>query len=280
MDGKRVVVVGAGQQPGGALGNGRAICRLLAREGAEICAVDLVRARAEDTAAEIAREGGIAHVVAADVTEPDDCGRLIEEAHRALGRIDVLVNVVGHNSGDADVLELDPPSWQKLFDANLRSMWLTSKAVVPIMQQQRTGVIVNISSVASRMAGGPLFAYSLSKAGVEALTRSFAAQFAPWGIRCNVVVLGRIDTPHSVEGHHWVARPGGPSREDVVAQGGRQVPLGFVGTAWDTAHAVLFLSSDDARYITGAELPVDGGSLVVTGTYARPADAPMPGAVD
>ena len=181
MDGKKVVVVGAGQQPGGALGNGRAICRLLAQEGAEICAVDLVLARAEDTAAEIAREGGTAHVVAADVTEPDDCGRLIDEAHRALGRIDVLVNVVGHNSGDADALELDPPAWQKLFDANLRSMWLTSKTVVPIMQEQRTGVIVNISSVASRMAGGSLFAYSLSKAGVEALTRSFAARVRALG---------------------------------------------------------------------------------------------------
>jgi NAD(P)-dependent dehydrogenase (short-subunit alcohol dehydrogenase family) len=276
MDGKRVVVVGAGQQPGGAIGNGHAISSLLAREGAEICAVDVVRSRAEETAAEITDEGGRAHVIVADVTNPADCARLIIEAHTTMDGIDVLVNVVGLNSGDGDALALGESAWQRLMDANLRSMWLTSRAVVPIMQAQRSGVIINISSIASRGSGGPLFAYSLSKAGVETLTRAFAAQFAPWGIRCNVVVLGRIDSPHAVEGHHWRADPDGPSREEVVALGARHVPLGFVGTAWDTAHAVLFLSSDEARYITGVELPVDGGALVVSGTYERPADAPDP----
>jgi NAD(P)-dependent dehydrogenase (short-subunit alcohol dehydrogenase family) len=274
VEGKKAVVVGAGQQPGGAVGNGRAIASLLAREGAEVCAVDAVGSRAAETVTEIAGAGGRAHAIVADVSSPDDCARLVDEAHAAMGGIDDLVNNVGLNRGDGDPLALDEAGWHRIMDANLRSMWLTSRAVVPLMQEQRSGAITNISSVAARMGGGPLFAYAVSKAGVEALTHAFAVDFAPWGIRCNSVIPGRIDTPHSVEGHHWRAEPGGPSRDDVVADAGRFVPLGRIGTAWDVAHAVVFLSSDDAGYITGVQLPVDGGALAMVGRYERPAAAP------
>jgi NAD(P)-dependent dehydrogenase (short-subunit alcohol dehydrogenase family) len=274
MEGKTAVVVGAGQQPGGATGNGRAIATLLAREGAEVCAVDAVPARAEETAGDITRAGGRAHAIVADVTSPDDCARLVAESHAAMGRIDVLVNNVGSNHGDGDPLTLDEAGWHSIMDANVRSMWLIARAVVPLMQDQRGGAITNISSIAARMGGGPLFAYAVSKAGVEALTHAFAVDFAAWGIRCNSVIPGRIDTPHAVEGHHWRADAGGPSREEVVDGAGRFVPLGRIGTAWDVAHAVLFLSSDDAGYITGVHLPVDGGALAIVGRYEAPAGAP------
>jgi NAD(P)-dependent dehydrogenase (short-subunit alcohol dehydrogenase family) len=166
MAGKRAVVVGAGQTPGGAMGNGHAMAILLCREGAEVCAVDVVQSRAEDTAGEISEAGGRAHVIVADVADPADCARLVDEALTAMGRIDVLVNNVGLNTGDGDALSLDEHGWRRIMDANLRSMWLTSRAVIPHMQEQRNGVIINISSIASRWGGGPLFGYSMSKAGV------------------------------------------------------------------------------------------------------------------
>jgi len=255
------------------MGNGRAIATLLAREGAEVCAVDAVQARAEETVAEISRAGGHAHVIVADVTSPDDCARLVTEGEAAMGRIDVLVHNVGVNRGDGDPLTLDEAGWHSIMDANLRSMWLIARAVVPLMQAQRSGAITNISSIASRIGGGPLLAYAVSKAGVEALTHALAVDFAPWGIRANTVIPGRIDTPHSMEGHHWRADAGGPSRDEVVASAGRFVPLGRIGTAWDVAPAVVFLSSDDAGYITGVHLPVDGGATAIVGSYQRPADA-------
>jgi NAD(P)-dependent dehydrogenase (short-subunit alcohol dehydrogenase family) len=268
MNGKKVLVVGAGQQPGGAKGNGRAIAELLGAEGAEVCAVDIVHARAEETVKEITLDGGLAHAISADVASSSDCKRLVDEAWALMGRIDVLVNNVGLNTGDGDAFTLDDTDWQRLMDVNLRSMWLTARAAIAVMRDQRSGAIVNISSIASRM-GGRLFAYSISKAGVEALTHSLAVDVAPWGIRCNCVILGRIDTPHAVEGHHWNGDPDGLTREEVVARSGQFVPLGRIGSASDVAFAVLFLSSDEAGYITGVNLPVDGGSLAVVGTYGQ-----------
>jgi NAD(P)-dependent dehydrogenase (short-subunit alcohol dehydrogenase family) len=274
MEGKKVVVVGAGQQPGGAMGNGHAIAVLLGREGAEVCAVDHVASRADDTVAEIVGAGGQAHAIVADVAQVDDCARLVADAHAAMGRIDALVNNVGHNNGDADAISLEVDDWQRLLDVNLRSMWLTARAALPIMKAQGSGSITTISSIGGRIGGGPLFAYGMSKCGVEALTHSIAVNYAPWGVRSNCVILGRIDTPHSIEGHHWHPDPNGPTRDEVVARAGRFVPLGRIGTAWDVANAVLFLASDEAGYITGVNLPVDGGALAIVGHYQRPADAP------
>jgi NAD(P)-dependent dehydrogenase (short-subunit alcohol dehydrogenase family) len=267
MEGKKALVVGAGQPPHDVVGNGRAISLLLAREGAEVCAVDREQDRAEATVEHILAEGGRAHSIVADVTEPDDCAALVEDAHSTMGRIDALVNVVGGSYGDANPLVLDPAGWADLMDLNLRSTWLTSRAVVPIMQEQGGGAITNISSVGSR-TGGRFFAYSVAKSGVNALTHFFAVEYAPFGIRCNAILPSWVLTPHSVEG---LVRGGIAVDEDAVKERGRRsVPLGRMGTAWDVANAVLFLSSDESSFITGLEVPVDGGTLAIVGRYDRP----------
>jgi NAD(P)-dependent dehydrogenase (short-subunit alcohol dehydrogenase family) len=268
MKDKKAVVVGAGQPRHHLLGNGRAIATLLAREGAEVCAVDRDKDRAEETVAQIAADGGIAHAVAADVSDPDDCARLIAESHTAMGRIDVLVNNVGVSYCDAGPLDLDVAGWQEIMDINLRGVWLTSKAVVPLMKEQGGGAITNISTVGSRTGGGTLFAYSISKSGVNAMTHFFAVEYASFGIRCNAVLPAWIATPHSMEGlvHAGVVA----SEDQVIEHGRRRVPLGRTGTAMDVANAVLFLSSEESSFITGLEVPVDGGMLAIIGRYERP----------
>jgi NAD(P)-dependent dehydrogenase (short-subunit alcohol dehydrogenase family) len=273
MEGRKAVVVGAGQPRSELLGNGRAIALLLAQEGAEICAVDIDVARAEETARLVGEGGGMAHAIAADTSNPAECTRIVDEAKAAMGRIDVLVNNVGVNHGDGNPVDLDEDGWQQIMDVNMRGTWLTSRAVVPLMQAQGGGAITNISSIGARTGGGPLFAYSVSKAGVDAMTHFFAVSYAPWGIRCNSVLPAWIATPHSVEG----LRDAGIASEDqFMAFGRRSNPLGRMGSALDVARAVLFLSSDEAGFVTGAHLPVDGGALAVVGRYQRPADAPEP----
>jgi NAD(P)-dependent dehydrogenase (short-subunit alcohol dehydrogenase family) len=272
MEGKKAVVVGAGQPPHDLVGNGRAIATFLAREGAEVCAVDRDLDRAEATVEQIVKAGGRAHAIVADVGNPDDCARLIEESYSAMGRIDALVNNVAINHVDADPLSLDVAGWQLMMDVNLRSMWLTSRAVVPFMRKHGGGSITNISTIGSRTGGGRMFAYSISKAGVNALTHFFAVSFAPDNIRCNAVLPGWVLTPHAVEGltrHGFVA-----DRKELEERTARLVPMGRMCTAEDIANAVLFLSSEDSGFITGLEVPVDGGTLSIIGRYERPATKP------
>jgi NAD(P)-dependent dehydrogenase (short-subunit alcohol dehydrogenase family) len=274
MRGRKTVVVGAGQLESELLGNGRAIAALFAREGAEVCVVDHVESRAKSTVQQITDEGGRAHLMVADVGAADECTQIIDDARAVMGRIDVLVNNVGVNRGDATPLDLDEGTWARIMDVNLRSMWLTSRAVVPHMQEQGGGVITNISSIGSKTGGGRLFAYALSKAGVNELTHFFAVSYAPWGVRCNTVLPAWVVTPHSMEG----LKDAGYAidEEQYYELGARSVPLGRMGTAHDVANAVLFLSSDDAGFITGVELPVDGGALAVIGSYQRPPDVADP----
>ena len=260
MEGKKAVVVGAGQQPGDLIGNGHAITTLLAREGAEVCAVDIAEDRARLTASEIVAEGGSAHVIMADITHEADCTRLIEDARAAMGRIDALINVVGYRGENDNLFGLEERTWQKTIDANLRYLWWTCRAVVPIMQEQGGGVITNISSILSKQGSGG-FAYTVAKAGVNAVTHLIAEKFASSGIRCNVVLPGFVATPRSMEGMFTE----GTTLDAVMAQRAQMVPLGRVGTAWDIAHAVLYLSSDDAGFITGLEVPVDGGITSIVG---------------
>jgi len=267
MQGKKAVVVGAGQLESDLLGNGRAIAELLAREGAEVCAVDMYRDRAESTAAKIASEGGKAHVIVADVSKPEDCDRLIAEANAAMGGIDTLVNNVGINHVDSDALTLDVAGWQLMMDVNLRAAWLTSRAAVPIMKARGGGAITNISTIGSKTGGGRLFAYSISKAALNAVTHSFAVNYAEFGIRCNTILPAWVLTQHSIDGltRHGVV----PNRADLEGQGSRFVPLGKMGSAMDVANAALFLSSDESGFITGLEVPVDGGSLNMIGRYEK-----------
>jgi NAD(P)-dependent dehydrogenase (short-subunit alcohol dehydrogenase family) len=267
MEGKKAVVVGAGQPQHRLLGNGRAIAELLAREGAEVCAIDMHADRAEETAKRIDAAGGTAHAFVADISDPQDCARLIADSHAAMGRIDVLVNNVGVNHGDAGPLDLEPDGWQEIMDINLRGMWLTSKAVVPLMKEQGGGAITNISTVGSRAAGGPLFAYSISKSGVNALTHFFAVEYAPFNIRCNAILPAFIATPHSMEG--LVQAGIETSEEQILRRMHQRVPLGRMGDAMDVANAALFLSSDESKFITGLEVPVDGGTLAIIGRYER-----------
>jgi NAD(P)-dependent dehydrogenase (short-subunit alcohol dehydrogenase family) len=268
MEGRKALVVGAGQPPHERLGNGRAMAMAFAREGAEVCCVDREKERAEETVALIEAAGGTAYALFADVSVEDDCTRLVEEANAAMGSIDVLVNNVGNSQNDADPLQLSVDAWQAIVDINMRGTWLTSRAVVPIMREAGGGSIINTSSVGSRAQGGNLFAYSISKAGVNAITGFFAVQYAQYKIRCNAILPSWILTAHSFEG---LVRSGfAANEEEIVGMGKKQVPLGFMGVAEDIGNAALFLASDESRFVTGQQLPVDGGTLAFVGKYSGP----------
>jgi NAD(P)-dependent dehydrogenase (short-subunit alcohol dehydrogenase family) len=264
LAGKTAVVVGAGQTAGATMGNGRATAVLFAREGARVVLVDRDGDSVQETLGLIEREQpGAATVVIADITDEEQCRSLVLHALDALdGRIDVLHNNVGIGAGDGGPTSLDAAAWDRIIDTNLKAMWLTCKYVVPAMREQRAGAIVNISSIAAVAGVGNLTAYKISKAGVNALTQGLAVTNARFGIRANAIMPGLIDTPMAVDA---TARARGVAREDVAAARARTVPLGHQGTAWDIAHAALFLASDDAAFITGVVLPVDGGQSAQVG---------------
>ncbi len=250
------IVVGAGQTPGETIGNGRATAILFAREGARVLLVDRRLESVQETQAMIKEEGGEATVVEADITRDEDCAALVGACIEGYGRIDVLHNNVGIATGDAGPTHLTEQAWQQIFDVNLKGMFLTCKHVLPVMREQRAGSIVNISSIAAICSVGML-AYKTSKAGVNALTHSLALGNARYGIRVNAIMPGLMNTPMAIEG---ISRARGIPREQLVRDRDAQVPLGGkMGTGWDVAHAALFLASDEARFITGVLLPVDGG---------------------
>jgi NAD(P)-dependent dehydrogenase (short-subunit alcohol dehydrogenase family) len=262
LAGKFAVVVGAGQTPGETIGNGHAIAELFAREGAQVLCVDRVLDRAEETAAAIGKAGGQAQAMSADVSKAADCERVVDEAKARFGRVDILVNNVGIGGGDAPAHRLEEAAFDRIMGVNLKGMWLTIKAALPVMREQGGGAIVNISSLAAR-AGGIQLAYELSKAGVNRLTTSVAQSNARYGVRCNAIMMGYMDTPMAVGG---IAQASGRSTEEVRAERDARVPLGGKqGTGWDTAYAALFLASDEAGFISGAILPVDGAMGVRIG---------------
>lgn len=262
LQGKVAIIVGAGQTPGDTIGNGRATAILFAREGARLLLVDRRLDSAEETLAMIKEEGGSAEILQADVTAEDDVARIPEACLRAFGRIDILQNNVGIGRGDSAIHNMPRETWDAILGANLTGMYLTCKHVLPVMREQGSGVITNISSVAST-AATPLAAYKVSKAGVNALTQQLAMANARYGIRVNAVLPGLMDTPMAVAG---TAAARGAAIEDVRARRNAMVPLrGQMGTAWDTAYASLFLASDEAKFITGVLLPVDGGQSVKVG---------------
>ncbi|WP_068876158.1 MULTISPECIES: SDR family NAD(P)-dependent oxidoreductase [unclassified Phenylobacterium] len=262
LEGKAAVVVGAGQSPGETLGNGRAMALLFAQEGARVLCVDRVAERAQETAAMIDEAGGEAYALQADVTRAAEAAAIVAEALARLGRLDILVNNVGIGGGDGPVHKIEEAAFDRILSVNLKGMWLVTKAALGPMREQGGGAIVNISSLAAR-AGGIQVAYEVSKAAVNRLTTSTAQSQARYGIRCNAVQPGLIDTPMAVAG---IAGASGRSQAEVRAERDARVPLGGkMGTAWDTAHAALFLASDEAKFITGAILPVDGGMGVRIG---------------
>ena len=259
---KTAVVVGAGQTPGETIGNGRATAILFAREGADVLCVDRDLASAEETVQMIAKEGGVALAFGADITREADCKALVDEALARLGRLDILHNNVGIGTGDSSIQRLEESDWERIMAVNLKGMWLTLKHVLPAMRAQGGGAIVNISSLAA-IAPANMIAYEISKAGVNKLTTSTAALNARHNIRCNAIMPGLMDTPMAVEA---LARARGEPVASVRAARDARVPLGGkMGTAWDVANAALFLASDEAKFITGVVLAVDGGASVRLG---------------
>lgn len=251
LAGKRAIVVGAGQTPGDTIGNGRAIATLFAREGARVLCVDRIGERAEATAAEI---NGAAFE--ADITNADACAAIIAEAKAKLGGVDILINNVGiGGGGDGPAHLADEAAFDRIMSVNLKGAWLTIKAATAALRESK-GAIVNISSLAS-LAGSGMIAYEVSKAALNRLTISVALANAKHGVRCNAILPGLMDTPMAIAGH---SQDRNIDVETLRAKRAAQVPLNAaMGDGWDTANAALFLASDEAKYITGVLLPVDGG---------------------
>ncbi len=257
---KIAIVVGAGQSPGEGLGNGRATVLRFAQEGAKVLAVDNNLASAEETVA-MAQPSGECAAFAADVTEEASLAEMVEAARRRWGRVDILHYNVGVSiaGGDAPIEEITEAAFDRVTAINLRGAIMACKHVLPLMRAQRSGVIITISSVAA-WENYPYVAYKASKAGLIAFTQQVAVQNAAYGVRANAILPGLMDTPMAVDTR---ARVSGKSRAEVAAARDARVPLRHkMGTAWDVANAALFLASDEANFITGVALPVDGGALV------------------
>jgi NAD(P)-dependent dehydrogenase (short-subunit alcohol dehydrogenase family) len=259
LQGKVAIVTGAGQSDGQGIGNGRATAIAFAREGASVVLADLEEASARETAETI---GDAASVVAADVASEEDCGRIVASCLERHGRVDVLHHNVGIGTGDGWTENLDMAAWERIMRVNAGSAAMLAKAIVPPMRDQGGGVITHVSSIAAVVASttglsNPPLSYKMSKAALNALTQSLAQSYAAAGIRVNSIMPGLIDTPMGVD---VVAREFGIDRTQYAELRDQAVPLkGGMGSAWDVANAAVFLASDEARFITGALLPVDGG---------------------
>ncbi len=259
---KVAIVVGAGQSPGEGMGNGRATVLRFAQEGAKVMAVDNRIASAEETVA-MARQSGGGECVAfeADVAKEATLAAMVEVARARFGRIDVLHYNVGMSiaGGDAPLDQITEAAFDRISTVNLRGAIMATKHVLPVMRAQRAGVVIMISSVAAWELY-PNVAYKATKAAMIAFTQQVAIQNAEFGVRANVILPGLMDTPMAVDTR---ARASGKSRAEVAAGRDARVPLRHkMGTAWDVANAALFLASDEANFITGVALPVDGGALV------------------
>ena len=255
---KVAIVTGAGCV-GEGWGNGRAIAVRLAEEGARVFAVDRDLERLEETLSRAgeARNAIVPH--ACNVTSAADVSAMVQACLQRFGSVDVLVNNVGGSAAGGPV-EMSEEVWDAQVDVNLKSVFLTCKHVLPAMIERRSGSIVNIASTSGlRWTGSAQVAYAATKAGLIQLSRVVAVQHAPHGIRVNTVVPGQLHTP-MVETRLAKQRTGGDV-DALLAQRQKRIPLGFMGDGRDTAAAVLFLASDEARFVTGTELVVDGGMV-------------------
>jgi NAD(P)-dependent dehydrogenase (short-subunit alcohol dehydrogenase family) len=258
------IVVGAGQSPGEGMGNGRATALTFGREGAKVLCVDHRLESAQETVEMIGAKGGTAAAFKADVTKDAEIKAMVADAHARWGRIDILHNNVGVSlaGGDAELLEFTEEALERCVAINLKSCIFAAKHVVPIMRQQQSGAIINISSMAA-ITTYPYVAYKATKAAMIAFTEQLAYQNAQYGIRANVILPGLMNTPMAVDTR---AREFKKSRAEVEAERDAKVPLRKkMGTAWDVANAALFLASDEADFVTGVTLPVDGGASVRRG---------------
>ncbi len=260
LEGKIAIVTGGGQTPGDTIGNGKAAAILFARAGAKVMMVDRYLEAARKTEEIIRKEGGEAFSFAANVAVSEDCRRIAEACADRFGGIDILVNNVGTGGEELGPVNLKEEDWDRIYTVNVKSMYLMCKYAIPYMEKRGGGAIVNISSIAS-VCASPMLAYKTSKSAVNSLTHSIAFMYASKGIRVNCIMPGFMDTPMAMEG---ISKRRGISKEDLARERVSRIPLkgkgtGGMGTGWDTAYAALFLASDEANFITGAVLPVDGG---------------------
>lgn len=258
LDKKVALITGAGSV-GPGWGNGKATAVAFAREGASIFAVDLVPESAAETQGIISSEGGTCETHQCDVTNSAEVEAMIEACVAQFGCIDILVNNVGGSvPGNAVNLSLD--DWQQQLDFNLTSSFMACKYAIPYMERQSRGAIVNISSIAGhRHIGNDHVGYNAAKAGLAHYSRAIAVKYASQGIRCNVISPGLMHTP-LVE-VRLAGQYGEGDAEALIEKRNKQVPMGHMGEGWDVAYAALYLASDEAKYVTGTDLVVDGGLI-------------------
>jgi len=262
LKGKVAIVTGAGSVPGAKdrepIGNGKAAAILYASEGAHVTAVDINQEAAEETKGRIESEGGICSVFKADVSQSKDCRAMAEHCLKGYGRIDILHNNVGIiPRKPGGILEAVEEDWDLVMSVNVKSIFNTCRAVVPHMLAQKKGCIINVSSLAGERHENPaLFIYTVSKTAVNSLTRSLAFELAAKGIRVNAIMPGMIDSPTI---YQELLKFYDEDPEAMREDRNKKIPMKRMGTPWDTARAALFLVSDDAEYITGQILGVDGG---------------------
>jgi NAD(P)-dependent dehydrogenase (short-subunit alcohol dehydrogenase family) len=259
LDGKIVFITGCGSQAPG-WGNGKAIAVTFARRGATIYGVDLTEAAANETRDIVEGEGGRFLVGVGDVTNKANVDRLVADCVTRLGRIDILVNNVGL-SLPGDPATMSEEIWDAQINVNLKTAFLCCKAVLPIMEEQGKGAIVSVASTAAiRYTGKPQAGYAAAKAGLVQFSRVVAVDYARRGVRLNCVLPGLIETPLVEKlAQDFAARETGMNREAFYKRRHEQVPMGHMGEAFDVANAALFLASDEAKYVTGTEILVDGG---------------------
>ncbi len=263
LQGKVAVIIGAGQSPGEAIGNGRATTIRFAQEGASVLAVDRDVAAARESLA-MAGSDLDADAFEADVSRTNTVQAAIEAAMTRWGRIDILHYNVGVSvmAGEQTLDKLTDEVFDRVNAINLRGAIMAAKFVQPIMRQQRSGVLINVASITAVETFTSLVAYRTSKAGMLAFTHQFAMENAEYGIRANAILPGLMETSMAVDTR---MRLTGRSRDDIVAERNNKIPLRKGGTGWDVANAAVFLASDEAAFITGVDLPVDGGSLARIG---------------
>jgi NAD(P)-dependent dehydrogenase (short-subunit alcohol dehydrogenase family) len=260
LDGKVAIVTGCGSS-GPGWGNGKAMAVLLARQGAKIAGFDRDEAAAAETKRIIEDEGGSCFIARCDATNAKEVNAFVADCLARLGRIDILINNVGRSEPGGPV-ELAEETWDEQLEVNLKTAYLMCKAVLPIMERQGSGSVVSVSSVAGlRYVGKPQVAYAAGKAALLQFTRTTAVIYADRGVRLNCVVPGLMSTPLV---RRLADKYAGGDFEGFSAHRNAQVPMGRMGDAWDVAHAALFLASDEARYVTGTEIVVDGGITAAT----------------
>jgi NAD(P)-dependent dehydrogenase (short-subunit alcohol dehydrogenase family) len=259
LEGKVAIVTGAGSMPGPGVATGRATAIVLAREGARVLLADIRPDRVEETQSIIASEGGTASVFVGDMTKAADCEAMVRAAVTAFGTLDVLVNNIAV-ALPGDVTSTSEADWDRVLDAGLRTTFLASKYAVPVMAAQGSGAIVNIGSIAAVRGTGNV-AYAAAKGAVHALTVDMAYSHGRQGIRVNAIAPGHITTPLTFASLGQTQTPQTQFRQQMAAAAGL---LGTEGDGWDVGWAAAFLASDEARWITGAVLPVDAGVMAVT----------------